>query len=155
MMTTPPPRTYTQRKQDTVERLERDVDAWVATAGPDGRPHMIPLSYLWDGTTVLLATAAASVTSRNLLANGAVRVGIGPTRDVILIEGTVEVIPDAEIPDALGDAFAVRTEFDPRKLTAPYFYLRVHPGRLRAWREENELAERDLMRGGRWLDETP
>jgi hypothetical protein len=27
---TPPPRTRRQRKQDTLQRLERDVDAWVA-----------------------------------------------------------------------------------------------------------------------------
>lgn len=29
-------RTREQRKQDTLERLDRDVDAWVATAGTAG-----------------------------------------------------------------------------------------------------------------------
>jgi hypothetical protein len=29
---TPPPRTQEQRKQDTLNRLEHDIDAWVATA---------------------------------------------------------------------------------------------------------------------------
>jgi hypothetical protein len=32
----PPPRTRRQRKRDTLQRLERDVDAWVATADPGG-----------------------------------------------------------------------------------------------------------------------
>jgi len=32
---------------DTLNRLERDVDAWVATADPEnGTPYMVPLSFL-------------------------------------------------------------------------------------------------------------
>jgi hypothetical protein len=27
----------------------------------------------------------------------------------------------------------------------------VTPRRIQAWREENELAEREIMRDGRWL----
>jgi hypothetical protein len=30
-------------------------------------------------------------------------------------------------------------------------YLRITPDRIRARREENELAGRDVMRDGRWL----
>jgi hypothetical protein len=35
-MTEPPPRPPEQRKQDTLARISRDVDAWVATADRDG-----------------------------------------------------------------------------------------------------------------------
>jgi hypothetical protein len=38
----PPPRTRRQRKQDTLQRLERDVDAWVATADPGGGQVSVP-----------------------------------------------------------------------------------------------------------------
>jgi len=30
-------------------------------------------------------------------------------------------------------------------------YFRITPRRIQAWREENELAGRDLMRDGCWL----
>ena len=54
---TPPPRSPQQRRRDTLDRLERDVDAWVATAGAaDGTPYLVPLSFLWDGATLLIAT---------------------------------------------------------------------------------------------------
>src|SRR5919204_109418 len=57
---TPLARTPRQRKQDTLDRLERDVDAWVASADPvSGTPYLVPLSFLWDGTTLLVATPAA------------------------------------------------------------------------------------------------
>jgi hypothetical protein len=80
----PQPRTLAERQRDTRRRLEHDVDAWVATAASDGSgiPHLVPLSYLWDGRTLLIATPAASPTSRNLRASGRTRLGLGPTRDL-------------------------------------------------------------------------
>ena len=149
---TPPPRSPQQRKQDALHRLEHDVDAWVATAdAASGTPYLVPLSFLWDGSTVLISTPASSPTSRNLQASGKVRLGIGPTRDVILIEGTVQVLAAAEITQEVGDAFAAKTGFDPRQLTSSYLYFRIQPLRLQAWREANELKERELMRDGAWL----
>jgi hypothetical protein len=149
---TPPARTAQQRKHDTLRRLEQDIDAWVATAdGESGTPYLIPLSFLWDDATLLLATPASSPTSRNLQASGKIRLGVGATRDVILIEGTVETIEASELSNETGDAFAARTGFDPRQLSTPYLYFRVHAQRLQAWREANELEGRDLMRDGRWL----
>ncbi len=149
---TEPARTPEQRKRDTLHRLEHDVDAWVATAGSEsGTPYLVPLSFLWDGATVLVATEASSPTGRNLEASGRVRLGIGPTRDVVLVEGTVESLAVADLPDEVGDAFAAKTGFDPRRLSATYLYFRIHPRRIQAWREVNELEGRELMRDGEWL----
>ena len=149
---TPPPRTPHQRKQDALQRLEQDIDAWVATADPEsGVPYLVPLSFLWDGRTVLVATPASSPTGRNLQASGRVRLGIGPTRDVVIIEGTVQAVAATEITQEVGDAFAAKTGFDPRQLRSPYLYFRIYPQRLQAWREANELNGRELMRAGHWL----
>jgi hypothetical protein len=108
------------------------------------------LSFFWDSDTLLVATPASSPTGRNLRNTGKVRLGIGPTRDVVLIEGSAHALAATEIPDEVGDAFAAKTGFDPRELTSPYLYFRIHPQRLQAWREVNELEGRELMRGGRW-----
>jgi hypothetical protein len=80
-----------------------------------------------------------------------VRIGIGPSRDVVLVEGTATALETAGIPAEVADAFAAKTGFDPRELTSTYLYFRIHPQRLQAWREENELEGRELMRGGRWI----
>jgi hypothetical protein len=147
-------RTSEQRKRDVLDQLEHDVDAWVATADKaTGTPYLVPLSFLWDGVTLLLATTASSPTGRNLQAGNTVRLGIGPTRDVVLIEGPVHVLATSEISQEVGDAFAVKTGFDPRREAGTYLYFRVTPQRLQAWREANELAGRDLMRDGGWLVE--
>ncbi|WP_344842904.1 hypothetical protein [Nonomuraea dietziae] len=55
-----------------------------------------------------------------------------------------------EVPAEVGDAFAVKTGFDPRELSSPYLYFRIRPERIQAWREVNELEARELMRDGRW-----
>jgi hypothetical protein len=147
---TPAPRSRHQRIQDTLRRLEHDVDCWVATADPStGTPYLVPLSFLWHDDALLLATPAASPTGRNLRASGTARIGIGPTRDVVLVEGTVRVVPD--LPAEIGDAFAVKAGFDPRELSS-YLFLEVRPQRLQAWREADELTGRVLMRDGTWLD---
>jgi hypothetical protein len=152
----PQARTRQQRKRDALHRLEHDIDAWVATAGADGgNPYLVPLSFWWDGRTLLVSTPADSPTGRNLLATGKARLGIGPTRDVVVIDGTVQsALAAAEILDEVGDAFAAKTGFDPRELTTPYLYFHIHPLRLQAWREANELAGRELMRDGHWLDDS-
>jgi len=151
-MTPSPARPAKQRKLDTLHRLEYDEDVWVATAGADGgAPYLVPLSFLWDGETLLVATPAASPTGRNLKATGTVRIGLGPTRDVVMIEGTVDTLTVDELREGEGDRFAARTGFDPRELTTRYLYFRVRPQRVQAWREANELAGRELMRDGAWL----
>ncbi|MFI8288322.1 pyridoxamine 5'-phosphate oxidase family protein [Streptomyces sp. NPDC085614] len=149
-MTGAPPRGLEERLRDTRARLEGDVDVWVATPGSPG-VHLIPLSYLWDGDAFLVSTPRSSVTGRNLLADGHVRLGLGPTRDVVVVDGTAEPVDLADLAAGTGDAFAARTGFDPRDLDEPYQYFLIRPRRVQAWREANELRGRDLMRDGRWL----
>ena len=145
------PRSRAQRRRDAEQRLSADVDVWVATASPAGAPYLVPLSFDWDGEALLLATAADTPTARNLTASRSARLGLGPTRDVVMVDGRVDVLELDALPSERGDAFAARTGFDPRELTARYQWFRVTPHRIQAWREADEIAGRDLMRDGRWL----
>ena len=151
-MTVPdPPRSRSQRRADVLAKLRQDVGLWVASADDTGRAYLVPLSYHWDGSTLTIATPRASRTARNLVRAGWARVALGPTRDVVIIEGRVDAISigtDTELEDAHAQA----TGFDPRTLADEYLYLRITPREIQAWREANELEGRQLMRGGDWLD---
>jgi hypothetical protein len=145
------PRSRPQRRRDTEHRLIHDIDVWVASASADGAPYLVPLSFGWDGEALLVATPADSHTGRNLAASRTVRLALGHTRDVSMIDGDVEVLEIGALPRQQGDRFAARTGFDPRAQTTPYRWFRISPRRIQAWREVNELPGRELMRDGCWL----
>ena len=144
---TPAPRSRAQRKADTLALLETEVDCWVASADELGNAHLVPLSYWWDGAALVLATPRDSPTAANLLRAGVARLGIGPTRDVVLVDGRVR----EGVDDATADAHTGHSGFDARAEFEDYVYLRVTPTEIRAWREANELSGRLLMREGAWL----
>lgn len=99
-----PARSREQRKQDTLHRLRQDDDAWVATASPDGVPTLVPLSFLWeeDTGTLVMATRRTNPTAVNVTPDGPIRVTLGPTRDVVLIEGEARILEGADLPPRRG-----------------------------------------------------
>jgi predicted enzyme related to lactoylglutathione lyase len=147
---TPAPRSAEERKRDTLARLERDTDIWVSSADEAGNAYVVPLSYLWDGRTLTMATPESGRTGRNLAAARQVRLALGVTRDVVLIMGTVEAFTRETVPAELADAFAAKL-WDARKGSTRYGFYRVTPREIQAWREENELVGRHIMRDGAWL----
>lgn len=145
------PRSLEQRLADTRARLTRDVDAWVASAGGE-RPWLVPLSFVYSAGELLFATDAASRTATNLGRSSAVRIALGETRDVVLIDGCATVEPiDALTPEQAARYVELGAGPDPRGWADSL--LRVRPTKVQAWREENELQGRHLMIDGRWLDQ--
>lgn len=146
------PRSRSARRRDAERRLVDDVDVWVATAGADGEPNLVPLSHHWDGETLLLATNAQSPTGASFERDGRVRIAVGLTRDVTVIDGVATSLPLDAMPTERADAFAEHAGFDPRQAAGFRWYL-VTPQRVQSWREVDELPGRTLMRDGRWLEE--
>jgi nitroimidazol reductase NimA-like FMN-containing flavoprotein (pyridoxamine 5'-phosphate oxidase superfamily) len=119
------PRPRAERRRDTEHRLAHDVDVWVATASADGDPYLVPLSFDWDGETLLVATPTASPTGRNLAVTRVARLALGDARDVSMIDGQVEVVEIDALAEQRADRFAKRSGFDPRGLATPYRWFRI------------------------------
>ena len=114
----------------------------------------MPLSVDWDGEALLMATPRDSPTGRNLAATRTVRLALGHTREVSMIEGEAEVLEVYELSQERGARFVARTGSDPCAPATPYRWFRISRCRIQAWREEHELTDRELMRDGRWLIES-
>jgi hypothetical protein len=99
---------------------------------------------------VVIAVDGSSVTARNLVASGAARLGIGPTRDVVMVDAVLERFVAADGDAELGAAYVAQADWDPRGSDG-YVFLVLRPERIQAWREANEMAGRTLMRDGSWL----
>lgn len=153
-MTPPAARPPAARKADVLARLTAPVvDAWVATS-PEASPvpYLVPLTLAWLREQIVLATDGASRTGRNLAATGRARLGLGTTRDVVMIDAVLqETFPVAQAPAWVADGYATGTDWDPRRIGGSYVYLVLRPERIQAWREENEIRGRTLMCDGAWL----
>ena len=145
------PRSIEQRGREALERLDRDIDVWVATADATGEPTLVPLAFWWDGEAVWLATRDTNPTGRNLIASGRVRLCFGQTRDVVLMHGTARRLTREELPPGVGDAFAAKDGWDPRKDHASYVWFQVTPEVIQAWGTAAEMRDRHVMRDGEWL----
>lgn len=94
------------------ERLRSARTYWVATAGPDGRPHSTPI---WGGFvdgTLFFEGSPHTRRGRNLAANPAVVVHLESGDDVVIVEGTVQEIkgPDPSLAGRLVEDFAAKYE---------------------------------------------
>ena len=145
------PRSTAQRKSDVLEKLRTQKDVWVASATAKGDAHLVPLSFYWDGARLTVATPDNSLTARNLRRAGVARMALGPTRDVIILEGSLEFI-QMGTDNELADDFAKGAGFDARGQHPKFVYIRMTPTRIQAWREVNEIAEREIMTAGKWLE---
>jgi hypothetical protein len=150
------PRDAHTRKTDTLAKLgARHADVWVASASIDAAQpvaHLIPLSLAWLDECVVVAVPSQQQTARNVMEHGKARLALGPTRDVVIIDAVLErQIGAAHVPAAFAERYAAQADWDPRTAGAEYVYLVLRPKRIQAWREENELAGRTLMRRGSWL----
>jgi hypothetical protein len=147
----PEPRNRETRKADTLAMLARPaLDCWVATASASDGPHLVPLSLAWMDERLVIALEQSAVTTRNLTASGSARVGVGPTRDVVMIDAVLERVVDVADDDAVGAAYVAQADWDPRGST-DYVFAVLRPVRIQAWREANEIPGRTLMRDGTWL----
>lgn len=145
------PRDPSTRKRDTLALLSTEaIDAWVATGSPEGVPHLVPLSLLWRDDSAVIALPASSVTARNIVTTGRARLGVGPTRDVVLVDVVLDRSVDVGTDEELADAYAAQADWDPRGADG-YVYLVLRPRRVQAWREVNEVVGRTLMRDGVWV----
>ncbi|MBM2615300.1 pyridoxamine 5'-phosphate oxidase family protein [Actinoplanes sp. LDG1-06] len=144
-------RSKEQRKRDVLARLSGPVaDAWMATAGGD-QPYLVPLTLAWFRERLLIATGRDMATARNIIASGRARIAFGPTRDVIMVDATLERSLPVTQAGEEGAAYAEQNDWDPRTAGDAYVFLVMRPERVLAWREENELRDRLLMRDGVWL----
>jgi hypothetical protein len=156
-MTDRQPRTREQRKADTLAKLSAPAaDVWVATAGPDASgqasSYLVPLSLGWIDERIVLATEADSVTARNLIGRRHARLGLGPTRDVVMIDAELErVFGLDDVPADLAQRYAEQSDWDPRESGDGMRFLILRPQRIQAWRDVYELPGRTLMRDGVWM----
>jgi PPOX class probable F420-dependent enzyme len=133
---------------DSAARAEaflRDAPiVWLSTVRPDGRPHLVPIWFWWDGISILIATKPHARKVANLREAPDCMVALGDAAanfDVALIEARGEIVatPTSDLLDAglfvkyralMADVGLTRATFE-----ALYSQVvRITPTRWLSWR---------------------
>ena len=146
-------RSREERKADALAKLAAvEANVWVASASPTGAVHLVPMTHTWNGSQVVLATEPRSRTVANVTVNPLVRLALGETRDLVMIDAKlVEAVPASEAPEPLVEEYVAQAGWDPRTDSGDYVYLVLGPERIEVWREAEDLAGRTIMRNGVWV----
>ena len=126
---------------DRMLRSERVV--WLSTSTPDGRPHLVPIWFSWDGDSVLIASKPHAKKVANLRANPSVMLAVGEPDDdfdVGMIEGVAElleddaaaVLPTSHLAKYAGQMAAIGLSVE--EFLATYSQvIRIRPTRFLPW----------------------
>jgi general stress protein 26 len=119
---------------------------WISTTRPDGRPHAVPVWYVFERTFVYFVSGRRLQKSKNLAHQPWTVIHAGDGDDVIILEGPAEVVTDKEELDRIEAAYRAKyvdpgsgaqaTIFEPE---ADVYRVRVQ--RVMAW-EYGTVAHR-------------
>jgi hypothetical protein len=102
-----------------VERLTRTRGYWIATTCPDGRPHCVPIWGVWLRGVFAFSTGAQSRKAKNLANDPRVVIGVEPTEDSIVLEGSAKLTSDAEFLREFKSSYASKYDMDMDDFSEP------------------------------------
>lgn len=76
----------------TAARLETEQNVWLASMRSAGRPHLVPLWFVWAGGRIYLCVAGSSVKVRNITANPAVSLALESGSAPVVVEGEASLL---------------------------------------------------------------
>ena len=85
--------TIAEAPKRVLTRLEEERNIWMATTRPDGRPHLTPIWFIWHNSLIYICVKPTSVKARNLAKNPATALSLEDGSDVVICEGTAELMP--------------------------------------------------------------
>ncbi len=126
-----------------MERLSTDLIIWLGTVRPDGRPHMVPVWFDWDGETITIFSKPDNQKVRNLRHDPRVIIAVDDTHDgsdVVLLEGEA-TLPEQAAKEVVTPAYGQKYREGMKRLgvstdqmVAEYSQvIRVRPTRLMGW----------------------
>ena len=149
-MTSTPSRDPATRKKDVLAYLESQGHYWLSTAEIGGRPYVIAVSGLWDGSAIIITTVGTSKTARNMEMNPLVVLAGGDPSDAIVINAQViETVSVADSPQILQE-WKQAMGWDPSEL-GDWVFFRLRPTRIKAFRGYEEIEGRDVMVRSLWV----
>jgi PPOX class probable F420-dependent enzyme len=98
------------RRASAADALRDDPVVWLSSIQSDGRPHLVPVWFHWDGERIVAFSKPGARKVENLRDDPRVMLAVGtpgPGFDVELIEATAE-LPDAPAAEVIPEGFGAK-----------------------------------------------
>lgn len=92
-------------------RLHTAKNIWLATVRPGGRPHLVPIWFVWMDGEFYILTESSSVKARNLRANPRAVISLEDGSSPLIVECTARSV-DRPYPASLVEAFQAKYEWN-------------------------------------------
>ena len=100
-------------------RLRAEPIIWLSSVRPDGRPHLVPIWFVWDGATILFFSQPAAQKVRNLRHSPQVMLALDSAdegEDIVLLNGRAELLgtdaPQSTLPEYAAKYAALMTRIN-------------------------------------------
>ena len=114
-------------------RFSRETTIWIATNRRDGRPHMVPVWFVWLEGKIYISTGTHTQKYINMYGNQNVALALPNTEKVVIIEGEAHVA-NRETTNTLADYFYHKYEWDFRyDDSADWKLIEITPYKILAW----------------------
>ena len=114
-------------------RLSRESNIWLATVRQDGRPHLVPLWFIWLDEKFYICTGSATQKYANMYHNQNVSLALPDALNVVIIEGEAHTV-NRNAVDGLAEHFYHKYEWDFRyDESADWRLIEVTPFKMLVW----------------------
>lgn len=95
------------------KRFDNETNMWLSTVRPDGRPHLVPVWFVYWKGKLFINIESKSVKSRNIENNKKVSMSLenGTLHSVVICEGQANLI-DTPVPDQVIESFRKKYDWD-------------------------------------------
>ena len=114
------------------DRLTTEKNIWLATVRPEGRPHLVPIWFVWLDDKIYITIALESVKAKNLLANPRASVALENGTQPVIAECAARLV-DAPYPQAVVAAFFKKYEWDIEKDEVYNDLFELTPHKWMSW----------------------
>ena len=113
-------------------RFASQKTIWFASVRPNGKPHLVPVWFIWHDESVYVCTEPTSVKARNISSNNLVTLAIEDTTKPVICEGEARIV-QSPWPNEVQHLFERKYNWDIRIEEQYTRLIEVTPLKWLAW----------------------
>jgi F420H(2)-dependent biliverdin reductase len=118
--------------QESLDKLRSQQVIWFCSVRSDGRPHLVPIWFVYVGGCLYVSTDPKSVKSRNIRANARVTLALEDGVHPVICEGIARLVA-APPSEEIKAAFNQKYEWDLDAESQYNELIQVTPEKWLAW----------------------